>query len=105
MWDGHGMVHTRMRNAYTIAVRKTEGEKQLGRPGYGWQDNIMVTWELKAKIVEQEEAAVARQQHGKHVSIATDSNATTENTVFLCGPCQGPAGTSSSSLVSLEFHF
>jgi hypothetical protein len=32
--------------------------------------------------VEQEEAAVTKQQHGKHVSTATDSDVTTEDTVF-----------------------
>jgi hypothetical protein len=51
--------------------QKPEGEKQLGRPGYWLQDSTVVTRELKVKIVEQE-VAVARQQHGKHVSTTTE---------------------------------
>jgi hypothetical protein len=36
----------------------------------------MYTWRLKARIMEQEEMAAARQQHGKHVSVATNRHAT-----------------------------
>jgi hypothetical protein len=37
-----------------------------------------VTWRLKAGIVEPEEMSVARQQLGKQVSSATDTQATIE---------------------------
>jgi hypothetical protein len=33
-------------------------------------------------MVEQAEAVTARHQHGKHISAATDSDATIEDTVF-----------------------
>jgi hypothetical protein len=37
---------------------------------------------MKARMVEQEEAAVAGQRHGKHFSVATDSDTAIEDTVF-----------------------
>jgi hypothetical protein len=51
-----------------------------------------VTWRLKARIVEQEEMPVARKRHGKLVSMATNTYATTEEplgAVFSTRLCQG----------------
>jgi hypothetical protein len=39
--------------------------------------------------VEQEEAATARQWHGKPLSALTDTNATLEDTVFSVSPLIG----------------
>jgi hypothetical protein len=41
-------------------------------------DNSIVTWWLKALIVEQEEAPIFRQWHSKHISAATIEHATIE---------------------------
>jgi hypothetical protein len=40
--------------------------------------NIIITDLLRARIVESQEAAVARELHGKHVSAVTNTNATIE---------------------------
>jgi hypothetical protein len=40
----------------------------------------------KAGIVEKAEVIVARQQHGKHVSAAEETNATIKDTVFSMRP-------------------
>jgi hypothetical protein len=43
------------------------------------QQNVdIVTWGLKARIVEQEEMAIARQRLGKHTPEATDTHTTME---------------------------
>jgi hypothetical protein len=41
-----------------------------------------VTWRLKARVVEQIDAAIARQRRNKYVSVATDTDATVEDVVF-----------------------
>jgi copper oxidase (laccase) domain-containing protein len=41
-----------------------------------------VTRWLKARILEQAEVVIARQWHGKHVSTATDTDATTEDAIL-----------------------
>jgi hypothetical protein len=41
---------------------------------------------LKARIVEQTNEAIARQRRSKHITAATDTDATTED---ICSPCQG----------------
>jgi hypothetical protein len=43
---------------------------------------------LKAEIVEQKEAATAMQQHGKHVSIATNEYATVEESLEVVSSTQ-----------------
>jgi hypothetical protein len=40
------------------------------------RENSIVTWRLKAGVVEQEETAVCRQRRGKHVSRATNQHTT-----------------------------
>jgi hypothetical protein len=40
----------------------------------------------KAGIVEEAEMIIARQQYGKHVSAAVDTNATIEDAVFTMRP-------------------
>jgi hypothetical protein len=42
---------------------------------------------LKARIAEQAEAVIARQWHGKQVSVAADTDATKRMQCFLCGQC------------------
>jgi hypothetical protein len=53
------------------------------------REQLIVTRWLKARILVQLEAVIARQQHGKHVSTATVTDATTEDALFLCSLHQG----------------
>jgi hypothetical protein len=39
-------------------------------------------WQLRTETVEQEEAAIARQWHCKHVSAATNKHATLRDAMF-----------------------
>jgi hypothetical protein len=39
-WAGHVACTREMRNEYTILVGKPEGNRPLGRPRRGWEDNI-----------------------------------------------------------------
>lgn len=41
-----------------------------------------MTRQLKAGMVEKEEAAIASQKHGKHVPVATDIDTIIEDMVF-----------------------
>jgi hypothetical protein len=50
--------------------------------------HTVTSW-LKAGIVEQVESVIARQQHGKHISTATETDATTEDVVFSMLPLLG----------------
>jgi len=44
-WAGHVTHMGKMRNVYKILVRKPEGKRPLGIPGYRWQDNIKIDLE------------------------------------------------------------
>jgi hypothetical protein len=46
----------------------------------------IVTGQLKARIVEWIDAAIARQQYGKHVSVATDTDAAIEDALSSVQP-------------------
>ena len=39
-WTGHVARMEQFRNAYRVLVRKPEGNRPLGRPRRGWEDNI-----------------------------------------------------------------
>jgi hypothetical protein len=43
----------------------------------------IATRQLKARTVEEEEAAIARQWYSKHASAATDYDTSSEGTVFF----------------------
>jgi hypothetical protein len=51
---------------------------------YTWMQKgkfSIVTWRLKARIVEREETAIASQRLGEHAPAATDAHATMEELV------------------------
>jgi hypothetical protein len=60
----------------------------------------IVTWRLIAGVVEEVEAVLARQQHGKQASAATDIDATMRTWCFQYGPCQGYGKDQQDKLVS-----
>jgi hypothetical protein len=39
-WKGYVAQMEAMRNAYSISVGKSEGQRPLGRPRHRWEDNI-----------------------------------------------------------------
>jgi hypothetical protein len=41
-WTGHVARMGEKRNAYRILAGKPEGKRPLGRPRYGWVDNIIM---------------------------------------------------------------
>jgi hypothetical protein len=41
-WAGHVACMGESRSVYWVLVRKPEGERPLGRPKHGWEDNIKV---------------------------------------------------------------
>jgi hypothetical protein len=44
-WVVHAGCMGKMRNADKILIGKAEGNKSLGRPTHGWEDNIKCTLE------------------------------------------------------------
>lgn len=43
-----------------------------------WVSKCIVPWQLKARLVEQEEEAIVRQKHGKNISAETNQHARVE---------------------------
>ena len=44
-WVGHVARMGEKRNVYSVLVRKTEGERRLGRPRLRWEDNIKMDFQ------------------------------------------------------------
>jgi hypothetical protein len=44
----------------------------------------IVTWRLKAEMVETETMSIARQRFGKHIPAAKNTQATIDELPFLC---------------------
>jgi hypothetical protein len=41
-WAGHVAHGGEKRNAYRVLVGRSKGKKLLGRPRFGWEDNIKI---------------------------------------------------------------
>jgi hypothetical protein len=65
-WAGHVACVGKMRNAYKILIRKSEGNRPLRRPRLKWEDNIrMVLRKVGWEGVDGIHTALRRRQEDR----------------------------------------